>query len=101
MSRKNGLAPWWYNFDPRDPRPWRERWSDYWGARRYMKGPGRPPTAEEIERAWAWVQEHDIKPTRPFRREPCGNYIAGGHTEYDNDCGACQEANSDAPEWTL
>jgi hypothetical protein len=74
MSRKNGLAPWWYNFDPRDPRPWRERWSDYWGARRYAKGPGRPLTREEAARDWAWVREHDIKPTHITPPEPRNPY---------------------------
>jgi hypothetical protein len=32
---------------------------------------------------------------------PCGHFVAGGHETYDPECGACVEANSDAPEWTV
>ncbi len=33
-------------------------------------------------------------------RTPCGNIVADGHHAYNPSCGACIEANSDAPEWT-
>ena len=32
---------------------------------------------------------------------PCGNFLAGGHDVFSDECDACAEVNSDAPEWSL
>jgi len=58
------LTGWWHVVR-NDPRPLRERWRDYWGARRYMKGPGRPPTREEAERIWEYARTMRPTPLRP------------------------------------
>jgi hypothetical protein len=35
------------------------------------------------------------------KKQPCGDFVADGHGVFDPNCGACVEANSDAPEWTI
>ncbi len=37
----------------------------------------------------------------PKNLTPCGHFLADGHDVYDDECGACIEANSDAPDWTV
>ncbi len=61
------LQKWWHDLklgwhDIRDdPRPLLERWSDYRGARRYLEGPGKPPTKEEAQRARDHLEAREMK----------------------------------------
>jgi hypothetical protein len=58
---------------------------------------------------WVFQQLHNVPDGTRVRLvltevqspTPCGRIVADGHAAYDPDCGACREANSDAPEWTI
>ena len=51
----------------------------------HCKGEGPPTTRDAIDPGY----------------EPCGDFVAGGHADFDADFDACAETNSDAPVWTL
>lgn len=51
-------TPWQVIVDHwRDPRGLQERFSDWRMARRYLRGPGKPPTREEARRTWDLYNE--------------------------------------------
>jgi hypothetical protein len=65
----------------------------------WMKEGSAPETSTTAPVSFQVVEEEPRK--SQVLKSPCGHFVAGGHEEFDPDCGACVEANSDAPEWTL
>jgi Holliday junction resolvase len=60
----------------------------------------RELTGAEPGASRPWTPD-EVPASQGAAAKPCGDFVADGHSVYDPRCGACREANSDAPEWTI